>query len=57
VRAGTKSHTLVRLRGEGVQHLRRRGRGDMYVRLIVDIPAKLSREQKKLLERLKDSGL
>ncbi len=52
VRAGTQSHTLVRLRGEGVQQLRGNGRGDLYVRLIVEVPEKLSKEQKKKLEEL-----
>ena len=41
VRAGTQSHTLVRLRGEGVTHIQSRGKGDLYVRLIVDVPEKL----------------
>ena len=51
VRPGTQSHTLVRLRGEGIKHLRGRGKGDLYVRLIVEVPEKLSKEQKKLLEK------
>lgn len=51
VRPGTQSHTMVRLRGEGVPHLRTSGKGDLYVRLIIDIPEKLSREQKEMLER------
>lgn len=50
VRPGTQSHTLIRLRGEGIKHLRGRGAGDMYVRLIVQVPEKLTREQKRLLE-------
>ncbi len=50
VRAGTQSHTLVRLREEGVPHVRGRGKGDLYVRLIVKVPEKLSRAQKKILE-------
>lgn len=52
IRPGTQSHTLVRLRGEGVQQVQGRGRGDLYVRIIVDVPEKLSREQKKILEEL-----
>ena len=54
VRAGTQSHTLVRLRGEGVPYLRSSGKGDLYVRLMVQVPEKLSREQKKLLEELRE---
>lgn len=53
VRAGTQSHTLVRLRGEGVPFLQSKGKGDLYVRLIVDIPEKLTGTQKKLLQELK----
>lgn len=50
VRAGTQSHTLVRLRGMGVKHLRGASYGDLYVRLIVKVPEKLTRDQKKVLE-------
>lgn len=57
VRAGTASHTLVRVRGEGVQQLRGSGKGDLYVRLIAQVPEKLSREQKKALETLLETGL
>ncbi len=53
VRPGTQSHSLVRLREEGVQHLQGKGKGDMYVRLIVEVPEKLSREEKKILEDLR----
>ncbi len=52
VRPGTASHSLIRLRGEGIQHLQSRGKGDLYVRLIVQVPEKLTREQKKALEQL-----
>ncbi|HEX7017777.1 MAG TPA: DnaJ C-terminal domain-containing protein [Patescibacteria group bacterium] len=54
VRPGTQSHTLVRLRGEGVPHLRGRGKGDLYVRLIVKVPEKLTSDQKRVLEQLGD---
>ena len=54
VRAGTQSHTMIRLRGEGVPHLRGNGKGDLYVRLIVKVPEKLNREQRKLIEQLKN---
>jgi molecular chaperone DnaJ len=52
VRSGTQSHTMIRLRGEGVKHLQGSGKGDLYVRLIIDVPEKLSREQKQALEQL-----
>ena len=50
IRPGTQPGTMIRLRGKGVPFVRGRGRGDQYIRLIVNIPKKLSREQKKLLE-------
>lgn len=57
VRPGTASHTLVRLRGEGVQHLQSAGKGDLYVRLIVEIPEKVTKEQKKYIQELAKTGL
>lgn len=51
VRSGTQSHTMIRLRGEGVPRLQSKGQGDLYVRLIVDVPQSLTKEQKQLLEQ------
>ena len=53
VRPGTQSHTLVRLRGEGVPHLQSKAKGDLYVRLIVKVPEKLSKDQKRALEEFR----
>lgn len=53
IRPGTQSHTLIRLQGKGVSHIRSRGKGDLYVRILVTIPKKLSRQQKKLLEEFR----
>jgi molecular chaperone DnaJ len=49
---GTASGTVVRIRGKGVPNLQRRGRGDLYVTLHVVTPSDLSKEERKLLERL-----
>ena len=57
IRPGTASNTMVRLRGEGVQHVQGHGKGDLYVRFIVDIPEKLNRQQKKAVEELRKAGL
>ncbi len=54
VRPGTQSHSMVRLRGEGVQHVQGKGRGDVYVRLVVQVPEKLTGEQKRALEELRE---
>lgn len=47
---GTQPGTTFRLRGKGIQYLNGRGRGDQYVRVSVEIPRKLNREQRKALE-------
>jgi len=52
IEAGTESGTVVRLRGKGVPNINRRGRGDLYVTVHVITPTDLSREERKLLERL-----
>ncbi|MFH0927268.1 MAG: molecular chaperone DnaJ [Candidatus Micrarchaeota archaeon] len=49
VPAGTKSHTRLRLKGEGMPNVHGRKRGDLYVRIIIDVPKKVSAKQKKLL--------
>lgn len=51
--AGTQFGTDFRVRGRGVPHLHGRSRGDLYVRVLVEIPKKLSREEKEILEELK----
>jgi molecular chaperone DnaJ len=49
---GTQSHTQFRLKDKGVTHLRQHGRGDQIVEVIVDVPKKLSRDQRKIIEKL-----
>ncbi len=57
VREGTASHTMVRLSGEGVPRLQGGGKGDLYVRLIANIPNKPNREQKRVAEEMKSVSL
>jgi molecular chaperone DnaJ len=53
VRPGTQPGTEIRLRGRGVPHLRRPGtRGDLHVLVRVNVPTKLSKKQRQLLEEL-----
>ncbi len=57
VRPGTQGGTMMRLREHGVPHLHGRGRGDEYIRLNVVVPEKLNREQKSLIEEMRETGL
>ena len=52
--AGTQPGQLFRLKGAGVPALRGRGRGDLLVRVEVEIPTKLDDEEAELLHRLAD---
>jgi len=56
VQPGTQSGTLIRLRGQGMPHLQARGRGDQYVRLIINIPSHLTRRQRQLLEEFESEN-
>lgn len=56
--AGTKHGTILRVKGKGVPFdIRSDKRGDLYVRVSVELPEKLSKDQKKLIEELKKQGL
>jgi molecular chaperone DnaJ len=48
---GTQSQRKFRLKGKGVANLGGRSRGDQYVTVHVEVPSKLSDEQRELLER------
>lgn len=48
--SGTESHTLFRMRDKGIPHLRSRGRGSQLVRVTIEVPKRLSKEQKKNLK-------
>ncbi|HRY29223.1 MAG TPA: molecular chaperone DnaJ [Elusimicrobiota bacterium] len=53
--AGTQSGTLLRVRGAGMPRLKGSGRGDVIVRVVVDVPTRLNKEQKRLLAELAQS--
>jgi molecular chaperone DnaJ len=55
VPAGTQSGKLFRLKGKGIPHLHGYGRGDELVIIVVWTPAKLSRDEKELFEKLAQS--
>lgn len=56
VKPGTQTDTKVRLRGKGVPTLRNKQvRGDHYVTLVVQVPTKLTNEQKEILEKFENA--
>ena len=52
---GTQSGRELRIRGRGVPHLNGKGHGDLIVKLMVQIPRKLSRSQRELVTKLSES--
>jgi molecular chaperone DnaJ len=55
VPAGTQSGTVFRVRGKGLPDVHGRGSGDLLVRVVVETPTNLSREQRRLMEELSRS--
>lgn len=55
VSAGSQHGDVIRLKSKGTGRLRGRGRGDMFVRVTVEVPKKLSRSQRKILRRYAES--
>lgn len=50
VPAGTQSGQMFKLRGKGIVNVNGRERGDLLVRLIVEVPTRLTAEQRQKLE-------
>jgi molecular chaperone DnaJ len=50
VSAGTPSGTVKTFRGKGMPNVSGRGKGAFHVRLVVDVPKRLTKEQKKAVE-------
>ena len=51
--AGTQAGKQFRLRNKGMPILRSRDYGDLYIRVITEVPNSLSKEQKELLEKFR----
>jgi curved DNA-binding protein len=54
---GTNHKTKMRLTGHGLSHMKKDKKGDLFVNIHIDIPQKLSEEQKKLIQQLAETGL
>ena len=52
IEPGTAPGTVLRVRHEGVEHLHGRGRGDLFVHLVVDVPTELDDVERDLLRQL-----
>src|SRR6056297_95782 len=50
--AGTQTGTVFRLKNKGIQKLRGSGKGDQYVKVVVDIPRDLNKKQTETIKNL-----
>ena len=49
---GTQNGTVLSVRGKGIAS--RQGTGNLYMKIFVEVPTKLTKEQKKMLEEMKN---
>lgn len=54
---GTKHGTKMRLPGHGLPAMKGHKQGDLYVRILINVPKQLNEEQKKLVQELANAGL
>ena len=52
---GTQSGAQFKIRHQGVAILNSSSRGDLYVHVVVKMPTRLTRDQRKLLEQLRET--
>ena len=50
INEGTQPNTILKIKGKGLPKLHSSRRGDQFVRVVVEIPNKLSKEQKNVLK-------
>ena len=54
---GTQNNTKIRMKGYGVPNLKGSAGGDLYIKITVNIPKKLTDDQAELIKKLADEGL
>ena len=52
--SGTQTNKIFRLKGQGIPYLRSSGRGDQWVRVIVETPVNLTGKQRELLLKFQE---
>ncbi|MBN1941024.1 MAG: molecular chaperone DnaJ [Candidatus Diapherotrites archaeon] len=52
--AGTQTGTIFRIKGKGIKYIDERGKGDQFVKVIIETPKNLSKKQRQLLEEMQN---
>ncbi|MGI9239295.1 MAG: DnaJ C-terminal domain-containing protein, partial [Verrucomicrobiales bacterium] len=53
--AGTQNNTVFRLRDKGITHLNSSRKGDLHIRVQIEVPTKLNTAQKEKLKEFAES--
>ena len=53
---GTQPETVFRLKGKGIKDVHSSRIGDLYVKVVLEVPTKVTAAQKKLIEQLKETA-
>jgi curved DNA-binding protein len=54
---GTQGQSRIRVKGHGLPSMKGDDRGNLFVKVNIRVPKKLSRRQKELIQQLRDAGL
>ena len=57
VPAGTQGNTKIRIKGYGMPKMNGGGKGNLYVKIFIETPKKLTKKQRELMENLAAEGL
>ena len=55
IESGTQPNSILKLKGKGLPRQNSGQRGDQYIRIVVQIPKKLSKEQQNILHEFEES--
>ncbi|MBR2338645.1 MAG: molecular chaperone DnaJ, partial [Clostridia bacterium] len=55
IKEGTQPGDIIRIKGRGIPYVNGRGKGDLIVRITVEVPSNLTNKQKDLLRQFEDS--
>lgn len=54
---GTQNNAKFRLKGYGMPHMNKKGRGDAHIYVNIEVPQKLTGKQEKIIRELSDTGI